>query len=85
VSIEELTQLALAADPEAPLPSSAVPFGQVVDAQDALLPQWYMPSPMSGVHRARGWTSGVAILLILSFVLITAYGLCNTYGSLANP
>ena len=81
ISDEELTALALAGDPDAPLPADAVNLWELGAADDAtLLPSWYMPSPMAGARRLRGWRRRVAILLIVAFVLIDAYGLCSTYG-----
>src|SRR5580765_7893380 len=86
---EELTALALAADPDVPLDDTAVPLtdylrSEVGDDGDdlGLLPGWYMPSPMSGARRLHGWRRRVAIAVILAFVLIDAAGLCSTYGSI---
>ena len=81
VSDEELTALALAGDPDAPVPDDAVNLWEL-DREDGepLLPGWYMPSPMAGCRRLRGWRRRVAILLIVAFLLIDAYGLCSTYG-----
>jgi hypothetical protein len=53
VTDEELTSLALAADPDAQLDADAVSFWAVAgpdagrEATDQLLPEWYMP-PMTG-------------------------------------
>ena len=45
---DELTALALAADPGAPVDPDAVPLASFLEPDgDRLLPQWYMPSPMS--------------------------------------
>ncbi|MGI8663189.1 MAG: hypothetical protein ACR2LQ_08260 [Acidimicrobiales bacterium] len=81
ITDEELTKLALAADPEAPLPVDAVSFWEVASGE-ALLPSWYMPSPMPGGRRLRGWRRRVVLVLVATFVLIDAYGLCSTYGSI---
>jgi hypothetical protein len=81
ISDDELTALALAADPDAPLPPDAVSIWAVADS-DALLPEWYMPAPMTGRRRLRGWQRRVAWLIVVAFVLIDAYGLCSTYGSI---
>ncbi len=72
---EELTALALAADPDAPLADDAVPFWPL-DAGD--LPDWYMPVASGGVRP--GWRRRVALVLISTFLLINAAGLCSTYG-----
>ncbi len=77
---EELTALAMAADPEAPLSDDAVPLSDMVGEEDGLLPAWYMPSPMAGGRRIRGWRRRVIFLLVTAFLLIEAYGLCSTYG-----
>jgi hypothetical protein len=85
-SDEELTALALAADPDAPLAADAVSFWSLgaddVDDDAPLLPGWYMPAPMPGARRLTGWRRRVAISVVVSFVLIDAAGLCSTYGSL---
>jgi hypothetical protein len=79
---DELAALALAADPDAPLPPDAVSLWDL-DTRDAqLLPDWYMPAPMSGHRPLSGWQRRVAWLIVATFVLIDAYGLCSTYGSI---
>lgn len=82
MSDDELTALALAADPDAPVDGDAVSLWEYLqpDDDDGLLPEWYMPAPMSGTPRLRGWRRRIAILVIVAFVLIDAYGLCSTYG-----
>lgn len=82
---DELGEMALAADPDAPLADDAVPFRPDADTSpdaDAgvLLPGWYMPAPMAGGPLLRGWRRRVGLLIIASFLLINAYGLCSTYG-----
>ena len=47
-----------------------------------LLPDWYMPAP-GGPRHVTGWRRAVVLFVILSFLLITAAGLCNTYGDLS--
>jgi hypothetical protein len=84
---DELTALALAGDPDAPIPDDAVNLwelersGEDADGAEGLLPDWYMPAPMAGARRLRGWRRRVAILVIVTFLLIDMYGLCSTYGS----
>ena len=80
VSDEELTALALAADPDTAVPDDAVPFRNAFGADAGLLPTWYMPAPLAGGGVIRGWRRLVLILLVLTFVIIEAYGLCSTYG-----
>jgi hypothetical protein len=74
---EELTALALAADPEAPIPDDAVPFGQP-DVDGALLPEWYMPLPGS-IRRTRPRVVAV-VGIIASLIVVNGAGLCVTYG-----
>ena len=88
---QELTRLALAADPDMAVPADAVPIWQVlgVDGADgsdggALLPSWYMPAPSGGARR-RQWSRRkriVVLLVILAFLVIDAYGFCSTYGQI---
>ncbi len=74
---EELADLALAADPDAPIDADAVPFGRpATDA--ALLPEWYMPVPGS-VRRTRPRVIAVSAI-IASLVLVNGAGLCVTFG-----
>jgi hypothetical protein len=78
ISDEELTSLALAADPSAPLAPDALPwnFGLRLD----LLPEWYMPRPMA---RGRGRGTRIVIAsLVVGFLVIGAFGLCITSGFL---
>jgi hypothetical protein len=82
----ELCAEALAADPDSVVPDDAVPLATwATPAARAALPGWYMPAPI-GPPALRGWHRLVvrmsASLLVLSFLTITAAGLCNTYGDL---
>jgi hypothetical protein len=77
VSDAELTALALAADPDAPIPDDAVPFGDHDPATFALLPQWYMPAP--GIQRGRG-RAAVMLAFAASLVVVNIGGFCVTYG-----
>jgi hypothetical protein len=81
---EELAALALAADPGAPLDPQAVPMdvylGAVSGTRPAL-PLWYMP-PSVGRRLRRRWLLPVVLVIVAAFVLIDAFGLCNTYGVL---
>lgn len=78
----ELAELAMAADPDAPLPDDAVPFdGSGADTDGAaLLPSWYMPAPVN-VTRSPARTAA-AILVVTGLVVINVLGLCITYGTL---
>jgi hypothetical protein len=82
ITDDELTELALAADPHAPLPDDAVPIGiHLSQFAAAPLPLWYMPP----VARSGGrqWKMPVVLAVVFAFVLIEALGLCNTYGILS--
>jgi hypothetical protein len=82
ITDEELTELALAADPDAPLPEDAVPIGvHMSQFAPAPLPLWYMPA----VVRSSGgrWRLPVVVAVVSAFFLIDALGLCNTYGILS--
>jgi hypothetical protein len=82
ISDEELTALALAADPDQVVPDDAVPFRVDLDRDDSsLLPDWYMPAPDAGAIARPGWRRRVGVGLVATFVLINAAGLCSTYGS----
>lgn len=81
VGDEELAALALAADPDAPVAADAIPLHELLGgAADELLPGWYMPPPMGRSRLLQGWRRRIVVLVIASFVLINAYGLCSTYG-----
>jgi hypothetical protein len=80
LSDAELTALALAADPHAPLSDDAVPLSVHLAQFAGALPQWYMPAAMTrSGHR---WRLPVVVAIISAFLLIEALGLCNTYGQL---
>jgi hypothetical protein len=76
---EELTALALAADPDGALDPDAVPFRPGDDA-GGLLPGWYMPAPVRSSRSP--WHRALAIAAVAGFVAINAFGLCITYGFL---
>jgi hypothetical protein len=77
----ELTQLALAADPKAPIARDAVPIGIHLAQLGAALPTWYMP-PAVG-RGGRRWKAPFVIAVVSAFLLIDLLGLCNTYGVLS--
>lgn len=78
---EELTALALAAEPITSLASDAVPWGGGDSRTPSLLPAWYMPSP--SYHLRGRWTRAIVITLIVGFLVIDAFGLCITSGFLS--
>jgi hypothetical protein len=77
---EELTALALAAEPDAPVEQDAVPLAVYLGQSSGPLPEWYMPSPMTRVHS--WWRLPVVTTIVAAFLIIEALGLCNTYGIL---
>jgi len=76
----ELTDLALAADPDAPVSEDAVPLADYLRQAPGLLPSWYMPSPM--VRGGGRWRVPVVVVIVAAFVIIEAFGLCSTFGQL---
>jgi hypothetical protein len=78
---EELSALALAAEPITSLAEDAVAWGGGDSRPPSLLPTWYMPSPS---YHVRGrWTRVIVITLIVGFLVIDAFGLCITSGFLS--
>lgn len=80
-SDEELTALALAADPVAPLAADAVVWDGAMLHRAGLLPQWYMPTPVAS--RRGGWPRTVVLIVIIGFLVIDGFGLCITSGFLS--
>jgi hypothetical protein len=78
--LDEVARLAVAADPETAVGPDAVSLWDMAGwGQGRLLPDWYMPAPMTGRSSGR-WQRWVIGLIVASFLLINAYGLCSTYG-----
>ena len=77
ITDEELTSLALAADPDAPIPADAVPFDTTEGLAVDLLPSWYMPAP--SLRRSRKRTV-VFAGIVFALLIIDVMGLCVTYG-----
>jgi hypothetical protein len=81
ITDDELTALALSADPDCEIDDDAVSLWDLSRAEsDELLPAWYMPSPMARTRLLHGWRRNMVLILIASFILINAAGLCVTYG-----
>lgn len=79
ISDEELTALALAADPDdVSIDPDAEPFG-LGDRGTELLPAWYMPAPMhhGDASTRRRW---VVAGIIVALLVVNGAGLCVTYG-----
>jgi hypothetical protein len=81
ITDEELTALAMAADPKAPLDPAAVPWTPQAGSSPELLPDWYMPTPRT--VRGGSWPGAVVALIIVGFLVIDAFGLCITSGFLS--
>ena len=84
---DELAALALAADPDTDVHDDAICFWDLAGvAANQVLPEWYMPSPVGGATLLSGWRRQFVrfnlALIVISFLAINAYGLCNTYGQL---
>jgi hypothetical protein len=77
----ELTTLALAADPDAPIAEGAVPIGIHLAQLGSALPLWYMPPVMR--QGGRRWKAPFVIAVVSAFLLIDVLGLCDTYGVLS--
>jgi hypothetical protein len=78
ISDEELTALALSADPDQPLDDDAMPMGDYLAEAYEPLPGWYM-APVMARHSGRR-RQAVILSVIGAFLLIEAFGLCSTYG-----
>ncbi len=84
LSDEELAEAALAADPDTGVAADAIPLDDVLGAETRLpgvdlLPDWYMPAPTGRSGLVQGWRRKTAFLIIASFIVVTAYGLCAAY------
>jgi hypothetical protein len=77
LSDDELTELALAADPHDPFDPDAVPFRATGEVAVGLLPDWYMPAP--SIRRSPRRTV-VFAAIVFSLLVIDVMGLCVTYG-----
>jgi hypothetical protein len=80
LSDDELTEIALAADPDAPINLDAQPWHFSQGISRNLLPEWYMPIPMA---RGRGRGAQIAaVSVVVGMVVVCAFGLCITSGFL---
>ena len=80
---DELAAQALAADPDAPLPADATPFGAAHGTGSFVtgsLPAWYMP--VAARPTRKPWHVALSVLSIAGFAAINGAGLCITYGHL---
>jgi len=80
---EELARLAMAAGPPGVVGPRAVPISAYLSdclSQLPPLPPWYM-APASARVRGR-WRLPVVVVITGAFLVIDAWGLCNTFGQL---
>jgi len=77
IDADELTMLALAADPDVEPDPDAEPFGAAPSGA-SLLPEWYMPVPAS-INRSRPRVVMVGVI-VAALVVVNGAGLCVTYG-----
>lgn len=77
ITDDELAELAMAADPDAPIPDDAVPFGSHEPTDGGLLPAWYMPAPSGRPGRGR---RAVFAGLACSLLAANVAGFCVTNG-----
>jgi hypothetical protein len=80
---EELTALALAADPHAPIGENAIPMSVHLAQFGTPLPLWYMPPAVALAGAGHRWRVPFVAAIVGAFLLIEALGLCNTYGILS--
>src|SRR5687768_6168692 len=78
ISLDELTEQALAADPDTAVDDDAVPFATNDPSGTPLLPEWYMPVPQSFARTPA--RRRVALLIVGALLLLNGFGLCVTYG-----
>lgn len=79
LSDDELTALALAADPDQEPDPDAVPLQW--SSGDSLLPAWYMPAVSVRASSSRRMRRTIiVVLIIMAFIALNAMGLCSTYG-----
>ena len=74
----ELTELALAADPDEALADDAAPWVPDGAGAPMLLPEWYMPAPQAAGATPRRVLA--AVVIVGSLLLVNGVGLCVTYG-----
>jgi hypothetical protein len=81
LSAEELTDLALSADVDAPIDLDVEPWDINKGFSKNPLPDWYMPRPIA---RGRGRPTRLVVYTVVGCMLIiAAFGLCITSGFLS--
>jgi hypothetical protein len=74
---DELTEMALEAEPFDPFDPEVEQFGDDNPAKFAVIPEWYMPAP--GIVRSRP-RAAVMFGFAISLIVCTVGGFCVTYG-----
>ncbi len=86
ITDDELTALALSADPDQRVPADAVTLSEVLEAGGpapvVALPDWYLPTSAAGHGSVRGWRRMVGWVIVAALVAVVVSGLCSTYGVL---
>lgn len=77
---EELEALAMG-ELELEVTEGAVAYNATPGFLGAELPSWYM-GPATVRVRHRPWRAPVVGVIVAAFLIIEAFGLCNTYGFL---
>ena len=75
---DELTALALAADPREDLSEGAVPISFVLGEATGTLSSWYMPTVAA--TRVAGWKRPLVVAIVVTLVTLEALGLCSVFG-----
>ena len=83
LSDEELAELAMSANPDAPVEDDAVPLRSLGADDSTLLPDWYMPVVQR--RASSDWRAAVAVAIAVGLVLINAFAICVTYGVPSMP
>lgn len=89
LSDDELTALALAADPNTLVAPDAVPFSLTLPAGlptglPTGLPESYLPAASRTTRPGGPVRTVVVAVIVAAFLLITAAGFCVTYGQLVH-
>ena len=74
----QLSELALSADMDRLLPDDAVAIRLSPLDSSSLLGAWYMP-PVA-TRRVAGWRRWVMFLIVATFLILEALGLCSVFG-----
>lgn len=89
LSDDELTAMALAADPDTPVAPGAVPFRSTLPAGVPTgfptgLPESYLPAASRATRPGGPVRTVVVAVIVAAFLIITAAGFCVTYGQLVH-